>query len=154
MRVAIQCIGSLWVLLVLLNSSACEEGTPTVIGNTPVIELVDVIPTTVQEFQEKLYIHLAYEDGNGDLGFFNPDLPSVFVKDSRLTEYDAYHIPPLAPTDSEVAIKGILTVELKNTFILGVDAIESQVITYDIKVVDRAGNESDVITTMPITIIR
>ncbi len=142
----------LLAICLLFSCSKKDEANelPSSLNVIPYIELVDIQPIEVQQFQEKIKITLQYEDGDGDLGFLDPDEVAVFVKDSRLSNADAYHLPPLSPVGSNVPITGTVSIELKNTFILGNGTSEQ--ITYQIYLVDRAGNESNVLETPAITI--
>jgi hypothetical protein len=74
------------------------------------------------------------------------------VQDERLQKTDTYYIPPLAPTDAKIRIKGQLTMNLRNVFLLGTGNIETTSFTLRIK--DRAGNFSNPIKTPEITITR
>lgn len=133
--------------VLVLFSCKKEEVMPA----TPEITLLDAAPGLVHEFQDRVTLRFSYKDGDGDLGQSDPDDYSLWVKDSRLANTDGYHIPPLAPLDSEVPIQGQLEVELTTLFLLGSSGEE--VMTYTFQIVDRAGNRSNSITTPPITIV-
>ena len=130
----------------------CESNELVPPAAVPSISIDAVSPLTVVQFQEKINMEIEYEDGNGDIGFEDPDIPVVYVRDSRLTSPDEYHVPPLAPSGSQVPIQGVFSLELKNTFLLGNGDIE--IITYEVWLVDRAGNESNKVITPQITILR
>jgi hypothetical protein len=134
---------------------ACEKTVYTddlVFDLEPRIELKAVSQDTLVEFLDQLVIKIAYEDGDGDLGTSDPDVNSVFVKDSRLEKADEYYLPPLAPEDAEISIQGDFDLQLSTTFLLGNGSKEEMVLS--IYVVDRAGNQSNTIETPPITLIR
>ncbi len=130
--------------------SACDTGGGFEFDPIPNIAIVNVAPMNVQEFQEIITIHLEYNDGDGDIGFEDPDVPSVFVKDSRLELYDEYQLFPLAPIGSNVPITGILEIDLKNLFVLG--SGQSEQLTLDIYLVDRAGNVSNTVKSDVLTV--
>lgn len=138
------------ILLPTLLLVACKKEKVEVMAKEPVIELISVGPSQVVEFQSTVVLRFSYKDGDGDLGRTDPDDHSLWVKDSRLSVADGYHIIPLAPPDTEIAIQGELTVELAPLFLLGNSAQE--VMTYSFYIVDRAGNRSNTITTSAITI--
>jgi len=117
----------------------------------PYILIKSVNPTVVQEFSESVLLEVTYEDGNGDLGFQNPDELSLSVHDSRLDSADMYHIPPLAPIGENIYIKGTFNIYLNTTFLLGVG--NSEKLTYTIKIKDRAGNWSNEVISEEVTII-
>lgn len=129
---------------------ACKKEQADIMPMEPSIELISVGPAQVTEFETAVMLRFSYKDGDGDLGRTDPDDYSLWVKDSRLSMADGYHIIPLAPPDEEMAIEGELEVELTPLFLLGNAAEE--VMTYSFHVMDRAGNRSNEITTPAITI--
>ena len=136
-------------LLILINGCKKEE---IVISLVPSISFVDVTPNNVEEYVETVAIVISYEDGNADIGQPDPDVPVVFVKDSRLQQPDGYHLPPIAPLDAQVYVKGQLTIPLKNLFILG--NTNSEQVLFRVYLTDRAGNVSNTITTPAVTVYR
>ncbi|MCB0793936.1 MAG: hypothetical protein KDB88_04295 [Flavobacteriales bacterium] len=139
-----------WILaftVVVLTSCKKDEVLPSV----PEIELISVSPTVVQSFGEPVILRFKYQDGDGDLGEPDPDSYSLEVKDSRLNAADGYHVPPLAPLDSEVAIEGELEVELTPLFLLGNGAQET--VTYSIRLRDRAGNWSNTLVSPAVMVV-
>ncbi|MFZ1333240.1 MAG: hypothetical protein WAR83_13680 [Flavobacteriales bacterium] len=139
------------LLVVVCFLAACKKEVVDIIPREPSIELISVGPSTVIEFQQPVVLRFSYEDGDGDLGRDDPDDHSLWVKDSRLNTADGYHIIPLAPPDTELAIKGELEVQLSPLFLLG-NGTEEQM-TYSFHVIDRAGNRSNEIVTPMITIL-
>ena len=127
---------------------ACEkEG---IVSAFPEIEFVSISPTTVQEFSEEINITISYLDANGDLGENNPDVKNMFVKDLRNgIEYE-YRIPQLSPDNSEIQIAGNLEIIINGTGIVGGGISEK--VSFEVYVVDREGNQSNVIETDEITI--
>ena len=65
---------------------------------------------------------------------------------------DWYHVQMLAPQGQELSIAGELQLKIKNSFLLGTG--ETETTSYQLTLVDRAGNESNVVITDPITIKR
>lgn len=118
----------------------------------PRIVLDSVSADTLYEFQDKLVLFLSYEDGDGDLGTSNPDVNSIFIKDSRLANPDEYYLPPLAPEEERISIQGRFQVELDPTFLLGNGDQETSI--FNIYVRDRAGNKSNEVQTPAILITR
>tara|TARA_B100000749_G_scaffold186122_1_gene143937 strand:- start:140 stop:568 length:429 start_codon:yes stop_codon:yes gene_type:complete len=135
-----------FILLILFF--ACEkEG---LVSANPEIEFVSISPTTVQEFSEEINITISYLDANGDLGENNPDVKNMFVKDLRNgIEYE-YRIPQLSPDNSEIQITGNLEIIINGTGIVGGGISEK--VSFEVYVVDREGNQSNVIETDEITI--
>lgn len=145
--------------ILLLLFAACMFGTGCTKVDTsptfpiePHIRLIQINQEEIIEFQDTLEILLSYEDGDGDLGNLNPDVPGLVVKDGRLSEPDSFHLQPLAPQGANVSIQGELLVRLPQLFLLGNGMTEST--RFKIKLLDRAGHESNEIETPQIKIIR
>ena len=134
--------------ILILFGSCRKEGITNYA--TPKISIVDISATTVQQFEETVTVTIAYEDGDGDLGDPHPDTLSLYVHDSRLKDPDRYHVPPLAPPDHTLTIKGEIDVTLLSPFLLGNGSFET--VNYALKIRDRAGNWSNEVTTETITI--
>lgn len=130
----------------------CKETTISSGNPVPRIALVKIEPVIVKEFSDSLKITFSYEDGDGDLGFENADINSLEIHDERLQKPDYYYIPPLAPIGSSVNIKGRLTMKVKNIFLLGSGSAE--ITRFTLRIKDRAGNNSNPVTTPEITITR
>src|SRR5690606_16260419 len=122
------------LLLSVLALSACKKEKVNVMPKEPSIELISVGPAQITEFQTPVILRFSYKDGDGDLGRTDPDDHSLWVKDSRLSVADGYHIIPLAPPDQEIAIQGELVVELSPLFLLGNS--DQEVMTYSFYVED------------------
>jgi hypothetical protein len=136
--------------VVLLNG--CKEEVITTGNPIPRIILVKIEPTQVKQFTDSLKITFSYEDGDGDLGNDNADINSLEVQDERLAKADFYHVPPLAPVDAKIRIKGQMTMNLRNVFLLGTGNTETT--SFTVRIQDRAGNWSNPIRTPEITITR
>jgi hypothetical protein len=129
-----------------------NEPNPT-IGDVPVIELLQVTPTTAQQYVDSIAFTIQYQDGDGDLGNADPDIPSIKLIDNRdpgLLIFE-YHLSPRSPEGSQLAIQGELTIVLANSILLD-DSNQLETTTFSISVTDRAGNESNLIETETITI--
>ncbi len=118
----------------------------------PTITLDSISQNTLIEFQDRLILHLSYQDGDGDLGTSNPDINSIFIQDSRLENADEYYLPPLSPETATISIQGAFDVQLSTTFLLGNGTEESTVFSLFVK--DRAGHESNTVETEEILIVR
>ncbi|MDG1262771.1 MAG: hypothetical protein P8H59_02215 [Flavobacteriales bacterium] len=129
--------------------AACKKEEE--INEVPEITFDSISSTTVVEFDNNISITVAYSDENGDIGYQDPDTYSLRVKDSRLAEYDWYHIPPLTPEMEELNIEGTFTVELNSLFLLGNSTQETTTFTIQLK--DRSGNWSNQIVTPVVMIV-
>lgn len=136
----------------LLGTACVVNSDDPVFDVKPLIEIVEISQDTLVQFQDQLSIKISYEDGDGDLGNPNSEINSLFVKDARLENEDAYYLAPVAPVGSSVSITGTFNIILDQTFLLG-NGDEEQTI-FSIYLIDQAGNQSNEIQTDPITIIR
>ena len=127
---------------------SCKKEEPSPF---PEIEFVSISETEVVEFENQLEVIISYSDFNGDLGTIDADDLTLRVKDSRLGDFDWYHVPPLTPNSEELEIEGVFSVQLNPLFLLGNGVEESTNFTFQLK--DRAENWSNQITT-PTVIIR
>ncbi len=136
-------------LIGLLGACTVENELP----NKPEISIVSVHPTEITEYQDVIKVVLAYTDGDGNLGFSNPDSNALRVWDDRLSSPDWYHVQPLAPPGEKISIQGELTVNLSGTFVLSSTA-DQETTRFRIKIKDRNGNWSNEVITPLITINR
>ena len=146
----------------LLLAACTKESTKTIedelnppIGETPELTLLSVSSTSVVQYADSLVFTVQYLDGDGDLGTSDPDATPLELVDQRDPDQliFGYHLPPLAPAGSEIAIQGELRVVLQNTILLDPDS-ESETTTFTLRLQDRAGNWSNEVETEEITIRR
>lgn len=142
------------ICLMLFTISSCKKEEPvSITGNpTPLIKLISVSSKQLKQFKDSLVITLEYTDGDGDIGETNPDANDLEIKDQRLSKADYYFVKPLTPPDANIKVKGIITVQMKNTFLLG--TADSEVTTFELRLRDRAGNWSNSVKTDLITITK
>lgn len=128
-----------------------EEAEP--LSTTPQIEFVAFEPGTEVTAGSVLTLVLSYEDGDGDLGENREGTENLFVKDSRLPELPyAFRVKELAPEGAEVAIRGQLRVALSNIPLTELSATR-ETTSFEVYLVDRAGNESNRIQTPEVRIV-
>ena len=139
------------ILIISLLFFGCKKEELREDMDVPYISIKRITPKIVQEFTESVLLEISYEDGNGDLGFHDPDVLSLSVQDSRLETPDYYHIPPLAPDGEEIYIKGTFNIYLNTTFLIGVGSSEK--LRYTVKIRDRAENWSNTVTSEEITVV-
>ncbi|MEE2953883.1 MAG: hypothetical protein VX347_01770 [Bacteroidota bacterium] len=140
------------ILSFIFLSTACKKGED---NNEFVFEinLIDVTPTSVEEFIDIVFIEVGYKHSSASVGLFHPDSLSVEVQDSRLNSPDYYFLSPLSPpNNSMVNIQGTLILEVGSPFLLGLGNTET--LTYTIRIIDRENNSSNFITTPQITVYR
>lgn len=137
------------ILLVAPLLFSCQKDEE--ISNVPQISFVSISPSTAEEFIDEITIKISYFDANGDLGENDPNVKNLFLTDNRNNITYQYRIQQLAPDNATIAIEGDLDILLSSTGIT--DGSNSQTATFDIYVVDRANNQSNIITSSPITIV-
>ena len=136
----------------LLLLIGCNKEDDITYANVPAIELVGLSSDTIRQYEDVLTIRISYKDGDGDIGFEDPQQYALYVRDIRLEAFDGFYVGPLAPPDVSVPIQGELTIEFPSLFLFGNGAVENT--KFEIKMIDRAGNESNVIETDFVAITR
>ncbi len=121
-------------------------------SNIPEIHLVSLSQDTIRQYQDVLYIRIGYQDGDGDLGFENPGEYALFIRDIRLEAFDGFYVGPLTPPDVKVPIQGELNIEFPSLFLFGNGDVE--LTRFQVKMVDRAGHESNLLETDNVAIVR
>ena len=143
---------SVVILFAFLLLAACKKEDDITYPDVPEISLIGLSHDTIRQYQDVLTIRIFYKDGNGDIGFENPEEYALFVRDVRLQAFDGFYVGPLAPPTAVVPIQGELTIEFPSLFLFGNGTIEQT--RFEIKMVDRAGNESNLIETDFVAIVR
>ena len=138
----------LFILLSIFFLLSCEKEEDYLFN----ISLLSTSPISLQEFQENIIVEIEYEHSKGFMGFYDPDYLSLEVKDSRLVNADYYHLIPLNPPDNELAIKGIIKLEIDAPFILGSGNLET--LFFTIRIQDREEEWSNEISTPLISVSR
>lgn len=134
------------LLIILIASCKKDSGVST----TPAITFVSVSSNSIQSLTDSLIFTIHYKDGDGDLGENNTDVKNLFLIDNRIPITYQYRIQQLAPTGSTISIEGNLNVVLKGIAIT--DSSSSQNATFSIYVKDRAGHQSNTVTSGAVTI--
>lgn len=120
------------------------------ISATPEIEFISVTPANVVEYQDSLVFTVSYRDGDGDLGENGNNIDNFFLTDSRNNVTYKFRIQQLAPNDAVIAIQGDLRVVLQSTALIDNPTTES--FTYSMYMTDRAGNQSNTVTSSTVTV--
>ncbi len=119
----------------------------------PVLTMDSVSKTHLKQFADSLVIHFSFTDGDGDLG--DPDKVNTFVTDVRptagyqLTD-SIWRIPLIPRKGSLKQISGRITLTLPVGYTLCLPMKAMDTMYYKIKIVDRAGHESNSIQTPPL----
>ncbi len=151
MKILKACVVFLFAALL----GACEkekhiEGDPLPpVSEVPAITL-GPMPSSYDEFDD-VVLKVNYIDGDGDIGYANADSSVVFVTDNRDDIHFKFHVPPLSPDGVEVPIQGTLNVVVENVVLLNQSG-SSETVTFTVRMVDRAGNWSNEVTTPTLTV--
>ena len=140
------------IFLCALILSGCSKEEITEYPGIPEIELLDLSHDTIRQYEDVLVIRISYKDGDGDLGNENPEEYALFVRDIRLENFDGFYVGPLAPPDANIPIQGELSIEFPSLFLFGNGNVE--LTKFQIKIIDRAGNESNMLETNLVAITR
>ena len=140
------------LFLSVLLVTGCSKEEIMKFSNVPEIQLVELSHDTIRQYEDVLSIRISYKDGNGDLGFESPEEYALFIRDIRLESFDGFYIGPLAPPGAGVPIQGNLNVEFPSLFLFGNGAVENT--RFQIKMIDREGNESNLLETGTVAITR
>ena len=143
---------SSWLLLGLLLLASCTKDEVPKLPTTPEIALISISSDTIVQYEDVLNLRIGYKDGNGDIGFENPEEYALYVRDIRLENFDGFYVGPLAPPEANVPIQGELNIEFPSLFLFGNG--DEELTKFQIKLFDRAGNESNLLETDFVTILR
>lgn len=130
--------------------AACGGNEEPLISETPEIELLETAPLEARAYKDSITFRLRYEDGDGDLGENAPDAYNLFLSDPRADLSYRYRIPEIVPGGAEAPVRGTFTFSLKNTILT--DSVPEQSVRFQIYVVDRAGRQSNVVESPPVTV--
>lgn len=117
----------------------------------PSIEFKSISPGTIEEFRDSVVIKISYLDRNGDLGENETEIPNAFVRDLRNNLTYSFRIRQLAPNE-EIAIQGNLEIIVPQVARVNGNST-SESATFEVFVKDRAGLESNKVTTTAVTIV-
>ncbi len=143
-------IGFVMALCIQFGLQSCTKEDPITESPVPLLRLISVSSKQLKQFKDSLVITIEYTDGDGDIGETNPDINDLEIKDQRLSKADFYFVKPLTPPNANIKVKGIIAVQIKNTFLLG--SADSENTTFELRLRDRAGNWSNSVKTAVITI--
>ena len=120
------------------------------ISDVPHLDFVSISPIAITEFKEEVRLVIKYIDGDGDLGDNDPDIKNLFIIDQRNGVEYTYRVPQLSPSGSNITIEGNLEVDLNSLSVVG--SANSESVKFDIYIIDRSGNQSNIITSSAITV--
>lgn len=114
-------------------------------STTPKLEYRSTDKEFVDELIEELNITFYFEDGDGDIGLTEQDtFNNLFLIDSRTGFPVDFRIPNIPANGGVDDIRGTIVLTKSDVNCIGTIA---DTLTYDIYMIDKAGNQSNVITT-------
>ena len=119
-------------------------------GPKPEIEFVSISPGTVKAFSDSVVITIKYTDGDGDLGENVSGVENAFVTDTRTSLTYGLRIRQLAPDNANIIIQGNIDLILPALGHSGGSGSESA--AFQVYVKDRAGNQSNVVSTSAVNV--
>lgn len=143
------CIAFLWTSCGISNVTPGDE--------KPELTFESIEPSTVKDYlihgSNAVEITLKFKDNDGDLGGDSTLVVKALRTPSSLDPtggVSRYTVPDLSPRSGSKNITGKLKVRIDNLFITTLDTV--QVFPFEIYIVDQNGNQSNTITTSPVTI--
>ena len=120
---------------------------------SPSIEVISIQPDTICHLKDSISIFLKYEDKDGDLGENKSDVRNIFVTDLENNLLYSFRLQQLSPIKRSIHIRGELEIILNPTSLLNKE-FDFVPLFYSIYLVDRAGNQSNEVTTPKIILIQ
>ncbi len=122
-------------------------------SKVPSITFMRFSNPTVQAFSDSVQLVLSFTDGDGDIGPLsdNDTTLNLFLTDSRDNSVKKYQLPNITPSGSVKAISGEITVTI-GPFACKA-GVDTDQLTYSIRVKDRSGNLSNAAVTSALNII-
>ncbi len=142
------------ILLPLLLLMACDDSP--VFPLEPEITFVSISPEQATQFTaDEIQLTFRYQDGDGDLGYEGAEkVNNLYITDTRAffatnpARTTAYSIPSLTPDTRKPSIQGEITISI----LTPPAEPNAEPLIYEVYLVDRAGNISNLIQTTPITV--
>lgn len=149
----------LGVFLLLAGIAACVQ--PPDYPVEPEIEFVRLSKSEVLQAIDTFTITFAYTDGDGDIGL-DPSAQenNVTITDSRSGFEETFKVPEVPEQGAANGISGEISLLVNASCCLNSSPIcqptanaNPEEIIYTIQMKDKAGNQSNIITTSPINLI-
>mgnify|MGYP004360111075 CR=1 FL=1 len=66
------------IIIIIISISSCEKDS-SIISEIPNIQLQNITPMIVEEFNDAITFTIFYQDGDGNLGENSPDAKNLFL---------------------------------------------------------------------------
>lgn len=151
-----------YIGIALLFFSSCND--EPVFPETPAIEFVSITPDEPTQFSvDEMKLVIRYQDGDGNIGYLEGSgapATNLFLKDVRdVIPHDSlrtlsFSIPDLTPDTRKPSIQGEIEITLTTPphFSFIDPNAQEEPLVFEVWLMDRAGNSSNVIRTDPVTI--
>ena len=158
-RILLTSCSLLSLVLILTCQSAPDY------SDTPIISFEAFSKSSMNQGSlnnDSVILTITFADGDGDVGSSDNER-NLFLTDSRTGEvYDRFRTPFIPEEGTGNGISGTIRINLFNTCCIFPDNIPpcespdlfpTNELSFDIYLMDRAGNKSNTITTEPITLL-
>ena len=128
----------------------------------PEIEFISFSKSTLVQgfFNDTTVVVFSFTDGDGDLG--SDTVQNVFIEDNRTGFEVEFTIPTIPSQGNNNGISGEISIEIYSDCCILPDnpfpcqpstTFPTDTLTYDIYIIDQAGNQSNTITTSPLVLL-
>lgn len=134
-----------WILILIV--AGCIS--PPQYSDVPEISAPQVDKTIAIPGQDSLEVSFEFRDGNGDLGSKSRDtVINAFLIDTRTGFKYSYQLPYISEQAEDQSVTGTIWITVEPfTFSCRPNRPNFDTLAYEIYIIDRAGNESNRITT-------
>lgn len=141
-------------LALLAAFSSCKNNNS--MSNIPSISLISMTPDSIKQgaSEDTVYIKFGLEDGDADLGH---DVSStdkdIYIRDNHTDSFTGYNFPEIAQgiLDPSKGITGACTFKMLGALIYvrqdSIHLLNGDTVSYELYIKDKAGNNSNHITT-------
>lgn len=117
----------------------------------PNISFLSISPGSIQAYTDSLVIQIEYTDGDGDLGENASGVENAFITDLRSNLVYVLRIRQLGPDNANIIIKGKINLVIPAVG-LSQGGTSAENASFEVYIVDRAGHQSNRITSNAITV--
>ena len=135
------------LIIPVLLFMSCKKESP--LDEVPEITFIRMFPDTVRANTDSIVVELSYADGDGDIGENNAYVKNLFFTDQRNQLTYGFRVSKIAE-EGTPAIKGTLKVVMP--YINLIQSPGPETTSFSIKLVDRAGHSSNLITSSALVI--
>ena len=151
------------IILFGLVSSLYACSTAPNIPNEPTLDFISFSKQNMiqgRSIVDSVFLQISFTDGDGDIG--SDEVVNMTIIDNRTGDpYGVYRVPAIPEPGANNGVTGTMTIKLFNTCCLEPNGDEvcedvtvpSNELSFDIVLTDRAGNDSNRLTTPSLQLI-